>query len=120
MPSPKLNDVLASRRELLSALYDEAWGKPWPRQTKTLPKSELPGLFDYDGDYVYNADDDADNLEYECVEGVDRVALALRAQPGISKVLVIRKEYKILVEALSAGGGDKGSTVVIGHPGTGK
>lgn len=110
------DNPLAAVQRSAQVFYDEAWDKTWPgREKRTLHKFEL------DVDAEGNHADLADELSYECIPGMDRVASALRAQPSLRGVVVVRKEYETLVESLTKGRlrSNTKSVVVTGHPGIG-
>ncbi|VDB92015.1 unnamed protein product [Peniophora sp. CBMAI 1063] len=105
-------------------LHSVAWGVEWPRRKTILNDKDL---IDYDADRN-NEKEHNSEYEYECLDGVQQVMRALRAEHlGIGDVIVIRKEYEVLLKALSEEHGTSSSerlarsgVVITGHPGTGK
>ena len=126
----------------LSNLHAKAWGKPWPHKSRcTITKGEIvndeTGLAD---------EDDLDlkdgplrdilhipaSCQYDCFNEMQSFTDAFEAAATVRNVLVVRKEYEILREALEEkekeeeekkkrkeGHRDQLSVVVTGQPGIG-
>jgi hypothetical protein len=96
-------DLLHDVRNEANALYERAWGKPWPHQrsgvvSKTAivsPDDAMPmDLGDDDNaDYAYGSDPDAlkipDELNYICLKGMTSLANSLGSGTAIVDALVM-------------------------------
>ncbi|KZV62087.1 hypothetical protein PENSPDRAFT_692830 [Peniophora sp. CONT] len=107
-------------------LWQKAWGEKWIVEAKTLRGSEIEGAADNEPDHVAGdwPSDVGDEFEYDVIRGMDQVAKELSAPHALGADLVILKEYKTLLAALTATSGSLGMerklVVVSGQPGIGK
>ncbi|KZV66105.1 hypothetical protein PENSPDRAFT_689291 [Peniophora sp. CONT] len=106
--------------------YKKAWGQEWKREKNTLRRSEIKGAADNEPDHIAGEwwNNVGDEFEYDVIRGMDQVAEDLSAPYALRADVVILKEYKTLLAALTATTGSLGmerkSAVVTGQPGIGK
>ena len=112
----------------LSILHEKAWGHSWPQHTGTIRRTDIVpddhamGLDqDIDQDLTVVGDDIPEQLDYICLEGMQDVAQALRLPTSVEDILLVRREYVILRDAISRMTLRRQTTgiVVTGQPGIG-
>ncbi|KZV66101.1 hypothetical protein PENSPDRAFT_755962 [Peniophora sp. CONT] len=127
--SSRSHSAFIHLRKDLDELHVEAWGRRWQAcQTRRLCRTDVDGSPQTANDAQsseWTHHDHIEELEYECIEGMGRMANALCAQPSLgAQAIVVLGEYKTLlvhlIETESASQKKQRPVVVTGHPGIGK
>jgi hypothetical protein len=112
---------------LLKDVYEQAWGKAWPRHTATISYSDI-SAGDIDTEQFYgplatDVESARDTpLTYVCLTGIDRLVKAIRAPTRASRALIVLSDYVFLLDSIEktlAARDGSAAFVVTGHPGTG-
>ena len=110
-------------QQAASALHAKAWGKPWPQSKGTIHKTDISDAETSSvDDEIYGLADKlrfTADFHYRYFKEIQVLKSALRANPGQGNVLVVRKEYEMLRQALEDDLKSIRSIVVTGHPGIG-